>query len=53
MSSTVIPALDADLLNHAKIGVMVGSLISAVAGMTVLLIFSRRPAGANVECQME
>ncbi len=46
-------ALDADLLNHAKIGVMVGSLISAVAGMTVLLIFSRRPAGANVECQME
>ena len=42
-------ALEADLLNHAKIGIMIGSLLSTVAGMTVLLLYKRRlgNAGAN------
>ena len=36
-------ALDGELLNHAKIGVMMGSLLSAIAGMAILLLLGRRP----------
>ena len=37
-------ALEGALLNHAKIGVMIGSLTSALIGMAVLLLFGR-PVG--------
>ena len=37
-------ALDGELLNHAKIGVMMGSLLSAIAGMAILLLLGRRPS---------
>lgn len=35
------PALEGELLNHAKIGIMIGSLLSAGAGMAILLLLSR------------
>lgn len=35
-------ALDGDLLNHAKIGIMIGSLLSAVFGMALILLSGRQ-----------
>jgi len=34
-------ALESHLLNHAKIGIMIGSLLSAVFGMLLIILFSR------------
>lgn len=42
-------ALAGDLLNHAKIGIMIGSLLSAVFGMTLILLCGRQQKAAATE----
>jgi Na+:H+ antiporter, NhaA family len=42
-------ALEGDLLNHAKIGIMIGSLLSAVFGMTLILIAGRKQKAEATE----
>jgi NhaA family Na+:H+ antiporter len=42
-------ALEGDLLNHAKIGIMVGSLLSAVFGMMLIFLCGRKQKAAATE----
>lgn len=42
-------ALEGHLLNHAKIGIMIGSLLSAVFGMVLIVIFGRQRKAAAKE----
>lgn len=43
-------ALDGELLDAAKVGVLSGSLLSAVAGMAILLVFLPKKAEEKVVC---
>ncbi len=38
------PAVDGDLLNNAKIGVLSGSVLSAIVGMILLVTLLPKPA---------
>jgi NhaA family Na+:H+ antiporter len=42
-------ALERDLLNHAKIGIMIGSLPSAVFGMMLIFLCGRQQKAAATE----
>jgi Na+/H+ antiporter NhaA len=42
-------ALGGQLLNHAKIGIMMGSLLSAIAGMALIMLSGCVSAGQNDE----
>jgi NhaA family Na+:H+ antiporter len=42
-------ALEGDLLNHANIGIMIGSLLSAVFGMMLIFVCGRQQKAAITE----
>ena len=42
-------ALEGDLLNHAEIGVIIGSLLSAVFGMMLIFLCGRQQKAAATE----